>query len=255
MAEEGETIIQRPRESFELTRFQVESDFQQFLDHPLTAAIASVTGAFALGAKHLGVAAGRMAQAIVKGQIYEQFAEELRALYEAGKIPDDLGKTQHGLYTWSELMRIIDEECPDAERLKALKAAFYAVNKIASGDADRIVEYQLWQVAKEMRSGDVLLLRTIYTEFNRTPNGYHRIWAEHIAKASGLILIELLARYEKHLIDLLLITPRFKVGGDLQHGPESGIDATNNRLTQLGLRFCKNLETYEIDLGLSGNTK
>src|SRR5207249_885449 len=116
----------------------------------LTQALEAVTGAFALGAKQLGVAAGRMAQAILKGKMYEQWAEELRVLREAGKIPDNLGETKHGLYTWAELVKIIDDDCPDSERLEALKAAFYAVNAINKSDADQIVSYQLWQIAKEL---------------------------------------------------------------------------------------------------------
>ena len=31
-----------------------------------------------------------------------------------------------------------------------LKAAFYNVNKINQTDADQIVSYQLWQIAKEL---------------------------------------------------------------------------------------------------------
>jgi hypothetical protein len=45
----------------------------------------------------MGVAAGRMAQAILKGQMYEQLAEEWRCLREAGKLPENLGETKHGL--------------------------------------------------------------------------------------------------------------------------------------------------------------
>ena len=68
-----------------------------------------------------------------------------------------------------------------------------------------------------------------------------------MAKVSGLVLPELLERHEKHLTDMLLISPRLQVMGDMQHGHASGINSSNNRLTQLGFRFCKNIETYEIE--------
>jgi len=55
--------------------------------------------------------------------MYEQCADEWRTLREGGKIPENLGETKHGLYTWAELMKIIDDECPDGEKLDALKAA------------------------------------------------------------------------------------------------------------------------------------
>ena len=149
MSEEDESIVLKPRESLDIAKLKLESEFELFLEHPLGPALEAVTGALAVGVRHLGVAAGRMAQAILKGQMYEQFAEELRTLREAGKLPENLGKTKHGLYTWAELMKIIDDECPDSENLDALKAAFYAVNRISPSDTDKIVEYQLWQVAKE----------------------------------------------------------------------------------------------------------
>ena len=127
-----ESIVQKPREVFNIASLSLESEFERFLEHPVTAALETFTGALALGAKHSGTAAGRMAQAILKGQMYSQFAEELRTLREAGKIPDNLGETKNGLYTWAELMKIIDDECPDLERLDALKAAFYAVNRVTA---------------------------------------------------------------------------------------------------------------------------
>jgi hypothetical protein len=244
-----ESIVQRPRENFNIESLSQETEFERFLEHPVTTALEAFTGALALGAKHSGIAAGRMAQAIVKGQMYSQFAEELRALREAGKIPDNLGETEHGLYTWAELMKIIDDECPDAEWLGALKAAFYAVNRVTAEDAPTIVEYQLWQIAKELRSGDILLLRSMYAQVNRCPADKSKEWVRQMAQISGLQIPELVERYEKHLTDLLLMTPRV-VPGNMEAGYErSGIDARNNRLSFLGVRLCRNIETYETDLG------
>ncbi|MGA3371649.1 MAG: hypothetical protein ABSC48_07795 [Terracidiphilus sp.] len=249
MSDKDESLVLKPREFYDVAKLQLESEFERFLEHPLTQAMEAFTGALALGARQLGISAGRMAQAILKGQMYEQLAEEWRGLREAGKIPDNLGETKHGLYTWAELMKIIDDECPDGERLDALKAAFYAVNRINESDTDKIVEYQLWQISKELRSGDILLLRSMYTRLNMAPGNHARDWAMQMAQLSGLAIPELLERYEKRFIDLLLMTPRSKVGGDIQLGYDaSGIDTRNNRLTQLGVRFCRNIEIYKIDL-------
>jgi len=147
-------------------------------------------------------------------------------------------------------MKIIDDDCPDAERLGALKAAFYAVNRVTAGDAQTIVEYQLWQIAKELRSGDILLLRSIYSLVNRAPGSHYKEWVSEMARTSGLQIAELLERHEKRLVDLLLVTPRTIVPEDGQLGYDhSGFDGRNNRLSLLGFRFCKNLETYQADFG------
>jgi hypothetical protein len=65
----------------------------------------------------------QLAQAIIKGKMHEQLAEEWKTLREAGKIPEGVSETEHGLYTCAELMKIIDDECPDEERLEALGRA------------------------------------------------------------------------------------------------------------------------------------
>jgi hypothetical protein len=255
MSENDESVVLKPRESYDIARLQLESEFERFLEHPLGPALEAVTGAFALGAKHFGVSAGRIAQAILKGQMYEQLAEEMRSLREAGKLPENPGATKHEIFTWAELMKFIDDECPDSERLDVLKAAFYSVNKVNQSDAEQIVSYQLWQIAKELRSGDILLMRAMYEAINRTPVKFHGDWAEQMVKESGLAVPELLERHEKRLTDMLLMSPRLLISGDIVNGEHSSINSQNNRLTQLGYRFCKNIETYEIDLENSRMTE
>ena len=70
-----------------------------------------------------------------------------------------------------------------------------------------------------------------------------------MAKMSGLVISELVERHEKRLTDSLLMTPRHRVAGDTQQGYEaSGINTVNNRLTSLGVRLCRNIELYKMDL-------
>lgn len=243
------SIVQQPREYYDIAKLQLQTEFERFLENPTAQALEAVTGAFGLGAKHGFVAAGRIAQGILKGRMYEQCAEEWRRLRDAGKIPENLGDRKHGLYTWAELMKIIDDECPDEERLEALKAAFYAVNKVTQADAEQIVQYQLWQIAKELSSGEVLLLRSIYSRASGAMGNHYREWATNMAMLSGLVIPELVERHENHLVAALLVTPRTAVTGDVQHHYErSGINCVNNRLTNLGIRFCRNIELYKLDL-------
>ena len=59
-----------------------------------------------------------------------QWAKEFRALRGEWKNPYDFGGKKYGYQTCVELMMAIDEELPDVDRIKALKAAFYAVNTV-----------------------------------------------------------------------------------------------------------------------------
>ena len=87
-----------------------------------------ITGYLAVGNAGMFVASGRLVQAVLKGKLFQQWGNEFKKLRDAGKIPDDFGEKRYGPKTWEELMRIIDEETPDADRLDALKAMFYEVN-------------------------------------------------------------------------------------------------------------------------------
>jgi hypothetical protein len=253
MTEDNTSIVQKPRDYSAIIKLGEKTALEEFLDDPTTQALEAFTGALALGVKQAPLAAGRMAQAIVKGKIFAQIAEEWKALREAGKLRDDLGESKSGLYTWAELINLIDEDCPDEERLEALKAMFYGVNKTKAEDAEKILAYQLWRLAKEMNSGDLLVLKVINDRMNRTPNANWGEWMDYIAKESGLGFRELLERHEKRLIDFSLLTPRFRVTGD-GPGIESGIQSSNNRLTQVGVRFYQNIQTYQIDLEAAKKT-
>lgn len=74
---------------------------------------------------------GYIVQGILKGKLYQQVAQEIKELRAKGKIPADFadeGKHKYGFKSWVELLTIIDEEAPDADRLEALKAMFYSIN-------------------------------------------------------------------------------------------------------------------------------
>ena len=88
---------------------------------------------------------GTTRQGALKAKLFEQLSREIKDLRDKGKIPDDFAEERNGFQSWVELMTIIDEESPDPERLAALKAMFYAVNKVNAEDSERILAYQLFQ--------------------------------------------------------------------------------------------------------------
>jgi len=239
--DKNESLVLPPRDYSDIAKLQEPNVLDQFLEHPTTAALEVITGAFAGGGKGLMVSAGRIAQGLVKGQMYDALADELRRLREAGKLPDDLGSTKHGLHTWAELCAMIDDECPDAERLEAMKAMFYAVNKPNDSDKAVILAYELWQMAKQLNSAELLILKTAYENRHRQFGGDFDQWANYIATESGLGSKSLVEFHEKRLGEMLLLTGRFLDDG-------SKIRPEYARLTGLGMQFCQNIEIYKIDL-------
>ena len=98
----------------------------------------------------------------------EQLRIEFGALRDAGKLPRDYSNKKYARKTWVDLIRIIDEDSPDEDRLEALKAIFCAVNRVGTDEKDEIVAYQLWNITKQLNSGDILLLRT-FTQHGPPP--------------------------------------------------------------------------------------
>jgi hypothetical protein len=251
-------LIMKPRDYSDIIKLQDPGILEDFFNEPLPYFVATVSGALAAGKSGWILSSGRLVQAMLKGRLFEQWSKEVKKLQEAGHIPEDFAdkKYKYGFQTWVELMTIIDEESPDADRLGALKAMFFAVNKIGATDGERIRAYQLWQIAKQLNSGELMLLRTAYLKRSQYAseathpsyvNSYSH-WASYMAKEIGHNSRGLIDLHEKKPTEIGLLTARYLDDG-------SAISDQNARLSELGLAFCANIENYEIEMRGIGNSK
>jgi len=233
------SIVTNPRNYFDIA--QLPGTLEEFLDQPLSYIAETVTGALAVGKTGTMVAGGRIVQALLKGKLFQQFGAEFNKLREAGKIPKDFAEQRYGFQTWVELMTIIDEESPDADRLEALKAMFYEVNKVNATDGERISAYHLWQIAKGLTSGEILLLKAAFEQRSTYPSSdsSYRRWEDRMANCMGHNISGLVGVHEKKLSELGLLSGR-------QWGDGSGIYTANARLTSLGIKVCENIKNYQI---------
>jgi hypothetical protein len=244
MSTNDESFILQKREDLELTpRTQNADALSRFLDEPATRIAEIVTGALGEGMKGVAMSAGRLVQGALKVQLLTQFAREINYFRERGKIEEDFAKDKYGFQGWVELIAVIDSETPDEDRVKAMKAAFFAINRINSRDGDRIASYQLFRIAKRLTSGQILILKAAYelSKTNAFPRGAMNAdtWFQQIANHLGHGLVSLVEHEDKSLTDYYLLNRRSsEVRG-------SGVDGTNARLTDFGLRLCKMIEEYD----------
>ncbi len=235
-----ETQIIKPRDFAEIIKTPSPDAVEDFLEQPLLASIETLTGFLASGPKEWTLAVGRLVQAPLKAKLFEQFAQEINEFRKKGKIADNFAEQKNGAQTWTELFTIIDQECPDEERLDALKAMFFSVNKINTEDAERVFQYQLFQIVKRLNSNDLLVLKAAYEE--HTPRAGQpatinaHTWADEIARHLGHSLRSLVELGDANLVENRLFTPRS--GG--------GEATTLPRLTDLGLKLCDNIKWYHI---------
>jgi len=256
---DDESIVLKPRSLFEDAILTQNSNaLAEFMDQPLPAIAEVITGALAAGPKAWMVQTGHLVQGILKGKLLKQIGREIKELREKGRIPDDFAdekKHRYGFKSWVELLTIIDQETPDADRLEALKAMFYGVNKVNATDAEQIVNYLLFQTAKRLNSGELLLLKVCFDRFKA--NNYNsnlgatlrlRDWANMTAHALGHGLASLVLRDEKRLIEEGLLSER-------ENSPDVGIDRqvvseASARVTDLGIRFCNQIQAYHVETSL-----
>jgi hypothetical protein len=238
--EDDTSVVLRPRDHFDVVCLQEARALEEFLDQPLTYIAEVMTGALATGKNGVLAAGGKIVQGLLKGRLFQQFNEELKKLRECGKIAEDFADKRYGFQTWVELMTIIDEESPDADRLEALKAMFFDVNRVNASDGERVAAYHLWQLTKQLSSGELLLLKTAYQQrisYHPNWNDYN-LWRAAMAKTIGHNVTGLIDLHEKKLTELGIFSER-------QLGDGSGILAQNARLTELGLKLCSNIQEYQ----------
>src|SRR5580698_9707952 len=97
-------IILKPRDYSDIIKLEDPRILEEFLDEPATFIAETITGALATGKSGVMASGGRIVQALLKGQHFKQFSQELRAFREKGIIPADFAEKKYGFQTWVELM-------------------------------------------------------------------------------------------------------------------------------------------------------
>jgi hypothetical protein len=161
------------------------------------------------------------------------------------KSPTSLPRRSDACNSWVELFTVIANETPDEDRLEALKAMFYSVNKIHATEGERVANDQLFQIAKKLTSGQFLYLRASYELFNandfrRGETANTRDWLGKIGKKLGHDVIGLLDQDDMALIGHELLKERL-------YADKSGIVENDAHMTPLGIKFCQNIEEYRIE--------
>ncbi len=244
---DDESYVVKRRDDLDLNRIILSQNadaLAEFLDEPVAAIAEALTGALAAGPKAWTTGAGRIVQSALKGKLFQQVSQEIKELRDKGKIPDHFTQEKNGFQSWVELLTIIDNESPDPERLDALKAMFFAVNKVNARDAERILAYQLFQIAKKLTSGQLLYLKACY-EIYRARSVQSGIvsqyeWLTKVGTILGHNVSSLLNLDDLALTDLGLLSGRTL-------SDRSGLTQTNARLTDLGIKFCEEIQKYHLE--------
>jgi hypothetical protein len=245
MSDDEESYLVKPHDPAEIIQLRDSAALSEFLKDPRSVIAGALIEAFSHGPSAFTQPLIKIGVASLTGRAAEQFAQEIKSFREKGKIPADWAEKPNCYQTWVELLRVIDEESPDETRLEALKAMFFAVNKVGVKDGTRILAYQLFQITKKLNSNELLVLKAVYENYQKVshfPTKLFREWTAAVANYLGHSMIGLVEVADQALVDNRLLGARY--------GPEQGsIHPEHWRLTELGLEFCQNIERYNIDKG------
>jgi hypothetical protein len=243
---EGQAYIIRSRDYDDIAHLQNATTMERFLEQPAKAIAGQMAEWLLSGAKTLILAGPKIAVAAITVKALEQFGKELKSWVENDKIPEDFAGRRPGWQSFVELFAEIDSNPTDEDRLDALKAMFLAANQPHIGDGPRMLSYQLFQIAKKLTSGELMLLKAIYETHraNEWPHGtassgHAYNWRSAMASKCGHGLSALVEQNERKLAECGLISP-ILMSGNLETFKDD-----NARLTDLGIRFCDNIQKYE----------
>jgi hypothetical protein len=247
---DDDSFIIKPRDPAEIIRFQDSAALTEFLKDAPSAIAGALIEAFSHGPSALTGPLVRVGISALRGRALQQLAAEIKELKQKGKLADDFAERKYGFQTWVELLQIIDDDTPDEDRLEALKAMFYAANKVKAAEAEQIVGYQLFQIAKKLTSNELLILKSCHSlrgnvQFLQNTTITFVDWAKIISQELGYTLIALVEQADEVLVNSRLLTRRYNADQD----GGGKVLPMNGRLTDLGLRFCNNIEGYNIAKG------
>ncbi len=189
MTDEKKTYVLKKRDVADIIHCGDPSALEAFLDEPTPVIANAIIETFSKGPVALVGPAVRIVQGALKGNLFKQFTREVGYFREKGRIDENFGEKKYGFQSWVELLTIIDEDRPDEDRLEALKAMFFSINRVNATDADQILGYQLFQVAKRLSSNELLVVKAVYelVGANRFEAGLTSFkgWAELVSKHLG----------------------------------------------------------------------
>ena len=197
---------------------------------------AILTGAFGTEKLELLMIPGRLVQAARNDRFLFQLAQEFKTLKEKGEIKNNYAKTEQATACLQELLSALEHPPVDETKFELLKSIFLkaATEKLTSRNDP--TPQLLMSIAKELSSGEILLLAVVYKlGKDKIPtdvahNAY--AWLRHISQNSVLSTTAMVEFFESRLIDKKLLTDR-------SFSDKSGIDTRLHfRLTDLGVKLC-----------------
>ena len=230
------TYVLAARDYGDVVHLENPSVIERILSGTQQEATAYVSDLLRSGISKYIIAGPKVAMAAITVQALNDLWKQVSEWRKAGRIPEDFSGRKRGYQSWVELLREIDSNPTDSDRLDAVKAMFLAVNRPDANDGSQILAYQLFQISKRLTGGDLLVLKAAHgTEGAGHESAQN--WLAKVANFQGHGVSALVEQHERVLVENGLLSPRF----------DQNLRVNGARLTDLGQAFCRDLQNYEAN--------
>lgn len=177
------------------------------------------------------------------GRFLSSLIEEWKMLEEKGKIPSNYQYTEEHNNCIGEILDYLDNGVPNDKIFEVLKKMFLVSVMDNTLKDTNVLPNQFIKVAKELSSGELIVLFSIFrlsksiynVELNQ--RYHHKLVFEKIAQQTGLNHSSLVKLNCERLIDKYLISSNFKTKQSEYVG--------HYLPTDFGIAFCEYVEKYD----------
>lgn len=187
---------------------------------------------------------GHAVQGLLSGKFLQILQQEYSHYRESGKIKEDFRYTDQNQMCFTELLRFLEQEMPDKDRFELLKRIYIVSATEKVFDRNSHVPLQFMQIARELNSGEMLVLSAAHRIAKEIPEEKMpesvdwRTWVDIISKEAGLLFREIVNKHETTLVEKNLLEEREVLTGNYNLKPFF-------RLTRLGYAFCEYVSQYD----------
>jgi hypothetical protein len=219
------------------------SNFLKKIKDLTLAGAEGVTGLAESGKKGMILSSGRLFQSLINREFLDTLQREWDDLRSKGRIKDDYQQTEQHHACLQEMLDFLDTDKPDKIRFEFIKKIFLSAATETEESRDSVLPQQYMSIARQMTSGDVLLLSGLYDMYTKevhdTGSRGVNAWIQNVAAHTPLQHGALVRFHEKHLMKLELVSER--TGTD-----KSGMRrADHNRLSTMALSLCEFIAGYD----------
>lgn len=205
-------------------------DTVQYVKEEILRGAEFITGVSCTSRAEWARSVGHVVQGVISGQVVSNLQKEIEYYIDKGRIEEDFVSSIQGQRCFIELLKFLEQEIPDNDRLELLKRIYVVSATEEIHDRESLLPLQFMQIARNLNHGEIVVLFAAYRD-EKYFHSYIRIEdaIKLLVKKTGLEYSELVQLHLESITSKRLMVGRYK---DIQ-------------ITPMGKAFCEFVSYYD----------